>query len=217
MALLDRVSRLIKANLNDLVDKAENPEKLLKQLLLDMENQRMQVKTQVAIAIADWHVLEKKRSESTASHLEWMRKAEVAVAKGDEKLARAAIERSLPFESAVRSLSEQLVDQGQQVETFKAALRQLESKLAESRSQADILSARYRRARTAQRASAAASASQPSDSSFARVNVKVTEAEGRAHGSQALLDADDALLLEEMDKADRVEQLLANLRARITD
>ncbi len=63
MALLDRVSRLIRANLNDLVDKAENPEKLLKQLLLDMENQRMQVKTQVAIAIADWHVLEKKKAE----------------------------------------------------------------------------------------------------------------------------------------------------------
>ena len=59
MALLDRVSRLVRANLNDLVDKAENPEKLLKQLLLDMENQRMQVKTQVAIAIAHWHVLDK--------------------------------------------------------------------------------------------------------------------------------------------------------------
>src|SRR3954463_884848 len=136
MALLDRVSRLIKANLNDLVDKAENPEKLLKQLLLDMENQRMQVKTQVAIAVADWHVLEKKKAENAASHAEWVRKAEVALGKGDEKLARVALERSIPFESAVQTLSQQLDDQSQQVEMLKAALRQLESKLAESRSQA---------------------------------------------------------------------------------
>ena len=64
MTLLDRVSTLIKANLNDLVDKAENPEKLLKQLLLDMQNQFMQVKTQVAIAITHRHLLEKKQQEA---------------------------------------------------------------------------------------------------------------------------------------------------------
>ncbi len=217
MALLDRVSRLIRANLNDLVEKAENPEKLLRQLLLDMENQRMQVKTQVAISIADWHVLEKKKVESAGSHAEWMRKAEVALAKGDETLARAALERSLPFESAVRSLSEQLEDQHRQVEMLKAALRQLESKLEESRSQAEILIARYRRARTAQRAAAASSSGEPLNSSLSRANSKVIEAEGRAYGSQALLDSDTPSQIDEMDKADKVERLLASLRARITD
>ncbi len=63
MALLERVGTLLRANLNDLIEKAEDPEKLLKQLILDMENQLMQVKTQVAIAIADQHVLDKKRKE----------------------------------------------------------------------------------------------------------------------------------------------------------
>ena len=56
MALLDRVATLVRANINDLIDKAEDPEKLLKQLLLDMQNQFMQVKTQVAIAIAGQHL-----------------------------------------------------------------------------------------------------------------------------------------------------------------
>jgi phage shock protein A len=218
MALLDRVSRLIRANLNDLVDKAENPEKLLKQLLLDMENQRMQVKTQVAIAIADWHVLEKKKAENAASHSEWVRKAEVALTRGDEKLARLALERSIPYESAVRNFSQQLEDQSHQVETLKTALAQLESKLAETRSQAEILLARYRRARTAQRAAAAVSGSEPSTSAFSRMNSKVAEAEGKAYGSQALLlDGDDVLRIEEIDKADKIERLLASLRARITD
>jgi phage shock protein A len=215
MALLDRVTRLIRANLNDLVDKAENPEKLLKQLLLDMENQRMQVKTQVAIAIADWHVLEKKKTENAASHAEWMRKAGVALGKGDENLARVALERSIPFESAVRNLSQQLDDQSHQVEMLKTALRQLESKLAESRSQADVLIARYRRARISQRAATAASISEPSMLAFSRMDSNVAEVEGKAYGSQALLATDDALRIEEMDKTDRVERLLADLRARI--
>jgi len=217
MALLDRVSRLIRANLNDLVDKAENPEKLLKQLLLDMENQRMQVKTQVAIAVADWHVLDRKKAENASSHADWMRKAEMALAKGDEALARVALERSIPFETAVRNFTQQLDDQSRQVETLKIALQQLESKLAESRSQADILMARYRRARTAQRAATIESPSDPSTSTLSRMSERVTEAEGRAYGSQALIDSDGTLRFEEMEKAHKIEQLLANLRARITD
>ena len=59
MALLERVSTLVRANLNDLIDKAEEPEKMIKQIILDMQNQLMQVKTQVAIAVADEHLLEK--------------------------------------------------------------------------------------------------------------------------------------------------------------
>ena len=70
MALLERVSTLIRANINDLVDKAEDPEKMIKQVILDMQNQLLQVKTQVAISIADQHVLEKrlpgKRGERAA-------------------------------------------------------------------------------------------------------------------------------------------------------
>ena len=79
MALLDRVATLVRANLNDLVDRAENPEKMLKQVILDMENQFIQVKTQVAIALADLHLLEKKKKENADKHAEWMRKAELAV------------------------------------------------------------------------------------------------------------------------------------------
>src|ERR1035437_1742177 len=90
MALLERVSTLLRANLNDLVEKAEDPEKLLKQIVLDMENQLLQVKTQVAIAIADEHLLGKKRAEHAEQAAEWRRKAELAVQKGHDDLARAA-------------------------------------------------------------------------------------------------------------------------------
>ena len=81
MALLERVSTLIRANLNDLVDQAEHPEKMIKQVILDMQNQLMQVKTQVAIAIADQHILERKCKENQEREADWMRKAELAVEK----------------------------------------------------------------------------------------------------------------------------------------
>src|SRR5205814_8406484 len=97
MSLMERVSALIRANLNDLVDKAEDPEKMLKQVILDMENQMMQVKTQVAVAIADEHLLARKQKENDAKIAEWMRKAEMAVDKGQDDLARAALDRVETF------------------------------------------------------------------------------------------------------------------------
>src|SRR5204863_2313718 len=91
MALLERVSTLVRANLNDLIDKAEEPEKMIKQVILDMQNQLLQVKTQVAIAIADQHLLEKKEKENEGKVAEWMRKAELAVDKKEDDLARASM------------------------------------------------------------------------------------------------------------------------------
>src|SRR5947207_15233902 len=93
MALLERVSTLVRANLNDLIDKAEHPEKMIKQVIIDMQNQLLQVKTQVAIAIADQHLLDKKQKENGEKVAEWMCKAELAVDKKHDDLARGALER----------------------------------------------------------------------------------------------------------------------------
>ncbi|MGH9668233.1 MAG: PspA/IM30 family protein, partial [Bryobacteraceae bacterium] len=97
MALLERVGTLVRANLNDLIDRAEEPEKMIKQLILDMQNQLLQVKTQVAIAIADQHLLAKKQQENQEKAAEWVRRAELAVAKQQDDLARAALARSLSY------------------------------------------------------------------------------------------------------------------------
>ena len=83
MALLERVATLVRANLNDLIDKAEDPEKMIKQVILDMQNQLLQVKTQVAISIADQHVLEKKLNNTVFLS----RAPEDVVAKSRKQLA----------------------------------------------------------------------------------------------------------------------------------
>src|SRR5467141_1302370 len=98
MALLERVSTLVRANLNDLIDKAEDPEKMIKQVILDMQNQLMQVKTQVAIAIADQHLLEKKEKENENKSAEWTRRAELAVDKKQDDLARSALDRAMSYQ-----------------------------------------------------------------------------------------------------------------------
>ena len=146
MALLERVSTLIRANLNDLIDKAENPEKLIKQVILDMDNQLLQVKTQVAIAIADQHLLAKKQKENEERIAEWNRKAEMAVGKNQDDLARAAIERSLQYQQRKESFVQQVADQKLQVETLKNALTKLQQKLEEARAKSELLMAQHRRA-----------------------------------------------------------------------
>src|SRR5690349_15231772 len=119
MGLLERVSTLIRANLNDAIDRAEDPEKMIKQVILDMENQYLQVKTQVAVSIADQHMLEKKLKENEDAGKDWMRKAERAVDKGEDDLARAALDRYQTSQRLAESYREQVTDQKTQVETLK--------------------------------------------------------------------------------------------------
>src|SRR6476619_7875144 len=128
MALLERVSTLIRANINDLVDKAEDPEKVIKQIILDMQNQLLQVKTQVAIAIGDQHLLEKKQKENEEKSSDWDRKAEMAVGKKQDDLARAAIERSLHYKQMSENFRQQVAEQTMKDEQLKSAINKLTKK-----------------------------------------------------------------------------------------
>ncbi|HEY7337522.1 MAG TPA: PspA/IM30 family protein [Bryobacteraceae bacterium] len=216
MALLERVATLIRANLNDLVDKAEDPEKMIKQLILDMQNQLLQVKTQVAITIADQHMLMKKRQEHEESAQEWVRKAELAVSKGQDDLARAALERSMTAQRVAASFAEQIVDQTAQVENLKTALRKLELKLAEARSKSDVLIAQHRRAKALSRASEARMGSGDGleSGAFHRAREKVSHAEAVSQAKAQLMEDDVDERLAALEKEDAVEKLLAELKAR---
>ena len=215
MALLERVSTLLRANLNDLIDKAEDPEKLLKQLVLDMENQLMQVKTQVAIALADEHLLEKKRKEHEDGEAEWKRKAELAVRKGDDNLARAALERSLSAMGMAAAFAQQLEDQKTEVETLKNALRNLQQKLAETRSRTELMIAESRRARVVGRAQQAREviAKKEGDSSIARMKTRIAGAEARNTASRELMDDDSVEdKFAKLEREEQIDALLLNLK-----
>ena len=217
MALLERVSTLVRANLNDLIDKAEHPEKMIKQVILDMQNQLLQVKTQVAIAIADQHLLEKKQKENADKVAEWMRKAELAVDKKEDDLARASLQRVESYRELSESFTQQITDQKAQVENLKSALRQLEQKLAEAQAKADLLIAQHRRARAVGKATDAqfvlGNASKPA-AAFDRMKHKVAHAEAISGAKAEMAGANIEERLAALEKEDRIEQLLAELKTK---
>lgn len=218
MSLMERVSTLIRANLNDLIDKAENPEKLIKQVILDMENQLLQVKTQVAIAIADQHLLEKRQKENEDKIAEWNRKAELAVNKNQDDLARAAIERSLQYKQLVTSFGQQVADQKLQVDTLKNALNKLQQKLEEARSKSDVLLAQHRRARTLVKAADAhaKTGNGSSEASFERMQRKVMRSEAIGQAKTELLADENNLeeRLAKLEKEDEINRILQELKTR---
>ncbi len=216
MALLERVATLVRANLNDLIDKAEDPEKMIKQIILDMQNQLLQVKTQVAIAIADQHLLEKKQKENEDAASEWVRKAEMAVDKKQDDLARVALERSISYKELAESFTQQVADQKVQVENLKTALSKLEQKLAEAQNKSDLLIAQHRRARALGKASDARATMVDSSKAagFDRMKRRVAhdEAVSQAKAELATDNIDDRFAA--MEKEDAIEKLLAEIKSR---
>ena len=216
MSLLERVSTLLRANLNDLVEKAEDPERMLKQVVLDMENQLLQVKTQVAIAIADQHLLEKKRAEHEQQVAEWRRKAELAVQKGNDVLARAALERVLSHEQLVTGFNAQAEDQKVEADNLRQALHKLERKLSETRAHCEMLVAEHRRAKVVGRATKARQTVGVSqEGTFNRMKSKVQVKGAENAAASEILNPET---LEDKFKAleseDRVEALLNEIKSR---
>jgi len=216
MRLLERVSTLIRANLNDMIDRAEDPEKLIKQVMLDMENQYLQVKTQVAVSIADQHMLEKKLRENEDAGSDWMRKAELAVDKSQDELARAALDRYQTSAKLVMSYREQVDDQRAQVETLKNTLIKLEQKLEEAKSKRDLLLARHRRSIALTKAARAQSGlgDQSKSAAFDRLDDRVNLTESVASAEVELLNDDTAERLTRLDRDTEVDRLLEDLKSK---
>jgi phage shock protein A len=219
MALLERVATLIRANINELIERAEDPDKMIKQVILDMRNQLLQVKTQVAIAIADEHLLRKKRQEQEDQAGEWMRKADVAVGKGEDHLARLCLDKSLSAKAIAATFNPQIDDQSQQVEGLKSALLRLQNKLSETESQAAILIARHRRSRMMQRASEARTKvddlSEPGGMmDQAEGKLMVEEALGLASHDVTEPSADEKVA--KLEREGQIDKLMAELRTKST-
>src|SRR5579875_926195 len=139
MNLLERVLTLLRANLNTVIEKSDDPETALRQLQLDMHNQLVQVKTQVATAIAEGHKLRKRSEERQAEAEQWMKKAEQAIQQGNDDAARRALVRYNDFTRQMQRYQQQQKEQEQLVRTMRRALHQLEAKISEVETTLDLL------------------------------------------------------------------------------
>lgn len=216
MALMERVSTLLRANLNDLVDRAEDPEKILKQMILEMENQLMQVKTQVAISIADLHLLECRAAETALKADDWMRKARLAVEKSQDDLARVGIERALESKKLSGNFQQQIADQKAQADTLRTVFLSLEGKLVETCAKAELLLATHRRAKVTGEAAKAQLGLQGGATAWDRMNLKVQQAEALGQATAELAGEDIESRFAALEKVDEVDRLLAELKERRT-
>lgn len=216
MGLLDRVSTLMRANLNDLLDRAEDPEKVIRQLLIDMNNQFMQVKTQVAASIADEKRLYQRYQENQQRAEEWERKAELAVDRGDDELAKAALGRRNSFKESADGFNQQWQDQKAQVQQLKDALHQLERKIGEAEAKKDLLIARHRRAKaeTNIRETMAGIGRSSAAADFARLEERVQGQEARAKAAAELESDTLESRFAALEQADSLDGELAALKAR---
>jgi phage shock protein A len=146
MGIFSRLGSLIKSNLNDLISKAEDPQKMLNQLVTDMQNQLVEAKKQVAVSIADQKRLEKQRDEQADLAQEWERKAMLAVRSGDDNLAREALKRKGEHETQAAEFTKQTQLQKDAVDKLKDQLRTLNDKIEEAKRKKNILIARQKRA-----------------------------------------------------------------------
>lgn len=146
MGIFDRFRRVVKSNINDMISKAENPEKMLNQLITDMNQQLIESKKSVASAIADEKKLERQVNENRNQASEWERKAMMALKAGKEDLAREALERKQEYEEYATQLHEQWEGQHHSVEKLKESLRGLQQKIEEAQRKKNLLVARSRRA-----------------------------------------------------------------------
>jgi phage shock protein A len=208
---------LLRANLNDLVEKAEDPERMLKQIVLDMENQLLQVKTQVAIAIADEHLLEKKRAEQESQAAEWRRKAELAVQKGHDDMARGALERALSHDQLVAGFAGQAEDQKLEADNLRQALNKLNQKLSETRAHCEMLIAEHRRAKMVGRATKARQGvGNDQEHAMERIKSRVhVDAAQNAAATEVLAPESLEDKFRTMESEDKVEQLLSEIKGRL--
>lgn len=146
MGIFDRFKRVVKSNLNDMISKAENPEKMLNQLIVEMNQNLIESKKSVASAIADEKKLERQIKENLAAGEDWERKAMLAVRAGKEDLAKEALVRKQEFDKIATQYKEQWNVQHESVEKLKSALRGLQQKIEEASRKKNLLVARAKRA-----------------------------------------------------------------------
>ncbi len=220
MGLFSRLGTLIRSNINELINKAEDPEKMLNQVLVDMKTQLVEAKKQVAVAIADEKRIKKQLDQERAKATEWERKAMLAVRSGDDGLARAALQRKTDHEEVAEQLEQQWEAQKQSVEQLKDALRSLDNKIEEAKRKRNILVSRQKRAeaqRTINETLSSINSTSAFDT-FERMSDRVTQLEAEAEATAELSEALPEASLESQFKAleaGTVDDELDRLKAKM--
>ena len=214
MNLLERVLTLLRANLNSMAEKSDDPEKMLRQLQLDMRNQLVQVKTQVATAIAEVMKIQKRAKERQVEASSWLKKAEQAVRQQNEQAARGYLSHYNDLNHQAVRYEQQQKEQEQFVATMRGILRQLETKISEVDTTIELLAARKRTALLQQRVydTLSKSGSPKEKERASRAQDALLDIEARARALAELQERDTDVQLAHLSQEQLIEEQLHTLK-----
>jgi len=221
MGIFSRISTLFKANVNYALDKAEEPEKILNQLLIDMNQQLVEAKQKVAASIADEKRLYKEHTASAEQAQQWEQKATLAVQKERDDLAREALSRRNEYQGLATEYKVQWEKQKQAVEQLKVHLRDLQRRIEEANRKKNLLIARQKRAKAQKLIHETMASMQDSGAfnTFERMERKVDDMEARADAAAEMADLDETKKLEDefakLETKTTVDDDLAALKAKL--
>lgn len=221
MGILSRMKTVLKSNVNSALDSVEDTEKMLNQTVLDMQQQLAQVKQQVAVAIADEKRLGKQYQENQTQAESWMEKAKLAVQRGNDELAKAALARKTEYEGLASDYKTQWDAQKASVDKLKTSLRELERKIDEARRQKDLLIARNKRAQAQKQIHQTMSGMNTNTGAFdtfERMKRKVDDEEAKAEAAEEMATSGEASLDKEFAELEKsnVDDELASLKAQMS-
>ena len=219
MAIFSRIADILKANINDMIDKAEDPEKMVKQLIIEMEEQVDEATRALGQAMGSQKVAAKELADAMAESADWNDKAKLALKAGNEVLAKKALDAKVGIDQQVAGLQESYDQMSAQVDKLKEQVQGLKIKLEEARSRQNVLIARSRVA-DAMTSAATAVSSTSVDSAFAKLDAmerKIAEKEGTAEAftelNQIDIETDDSFKKLEHESA--VNDEMARLKAEL--
>jgi len=215
MSFFSRIWRLVRANANDMVSRAEDPAKILDQAMVDMQGDLVKLRQAVATSIASQKRLEQRSNQARAQANHWEERAKVALKGGDEGLAREALARRKTYADTVQSLSTQLESQGAQVESLKRNLLKLEGKIAQAKTKKDTLKARAQAAQAQKQLQGAVSgiSTDSAMAAFERMEEKVDSLEAESVAATELAGDELESRFATLESSSDVDADLAALKA----
>ena len=217
MGLLDRIGRVIRANINSLVGQAEDPEKILEQTVLDMQEDLIHLRQAVAQAIATQKRTERQCSQAQSTSNEWYQRAQLALQKGDDHLAREALTRRKSYQETAEALRSQLDQQSGIVTKLKQNMLTLESKISEAKTKKDLYIARARSAKASQQINDMLGrvGTGSAMSAFERMEEKVLQLEAQSEAIAELGTDDLEKRFASLEGGDTVDEELAAMKAQL--
>lgn len=194
MGLIDRIRRLFRANLNSFMSSAEDPEKILEAVVMEMQDNLQQLRQMVAQAIATQKRTQRQLLQAESTTVEWYHRAQLALQQGNEPLARDALTKRRAYQETKTALSTQIEQQNIVVDRLKKDMRTLEAKIAEAKNKKDMYIARARSAEAAYRLQEMLSptSTKSSQQAFEQMEEKVVRLEAQSEAI-ALTETDDLL------------------------